>query len=59
MEKILVGIFPPVTTPFNSDGELLIDKFKENLELKEEQRNKLTAIFQAAGVLEALENIQS
>ena len=32
MSKNLCGIFPPVTTPFNSDGDLLIDKFKENLE---------------------------
>jgi 4-hydroxy-2-oxoglutarate aldolase len=32
MEKNLAGIFPPVTTPFNSDGELLMDKFKENLQ---------------------------
>jgi 4-hydroxy-2-oxoglutarate aldolase len=31
MNKNLCGIFPPVTTPFNSDGELLIDRFKENL----------------------------
>ncbi len=31
MSKNLCGIFPPVTTPFDSDGELLIDRFKENL----------------------------
>ncbi len=31
MNKNLCGIFPPVTTPFNSDGELLFDRFKENL----------------------------
>ena len=31
MNKNLSGIFPPVTTPFNNDGELLIDRFKENL----------------------------
>jgi 4-hydroxy-2-oxoglutarate aldolase len=30
--KNLCGIFPPITSPFNSDGELLIDRFKENLE---------------------------
>jgi len=30
--KNLCGIFPPVTSPFNSDGELLIDRFKGNLE---------------------------
>ena len=32
MTKNLCGIFPPVTSPFNSDGELLIDKFRENLD---------------------------
>lgn len=32
MSKNLCGIFPPVTTPFNLEGELLIDKFKENLD---------------------------
>lgn len=31
MNKNLCGIFPPVTTPFNSDGELLIERFNENL----------------------------
>jgi 4-hydroxy-2-oxoglutarate aldolase len=31
MNKSLSGIFPPVTSPFNADGELLIDRFKENL----------------------------
>ncbi len=30
--KNLCGIFPPVTTPFNSDGVLLLDRFKENLD---------------------------
>ena len=33
MNKNLSGIFPPVTTPFDKDGELLIDKFRENLQL--------------------------
>ncbi len=32
MSKNLSGIFPPVTSPFNADGELLIDKFRENLD---------------------------
>jgi len=32
MAKSLSGIFPPVATPFDSDGELLIDRFKENLD---------------------------
>jgi 4-hydroxy-2-oxoglutarate aldolase len=31
MGKNLSGIFPPIATPFNSDGELLIEKFNENL----------------------------
>jgi 4-hydroxy-2-oxoglutarate aldolase len=31
MIKNLCGIFPPVTSPFNADGDLLIDRFKENL----------------------------
>lgn len=31
MNQNLCGIFPPVTTPFDSDGELLIERFKENL----------------------------
>lgn len=31
MNRQLAGIFPPITTPFNSDGELLLDRFKENL----------------------------
>lgn len=29
--KNLCGIFPPITTPFNADGDLLLDRFKENL----------------------------
>lgn len=32
MNKSLSGIFPPVTTPFSPEGELLIDKFAENCE---------------------------
>jgi 4-hydroxy-2-oxoglutarate aldolase len=32
MEKNLSGIFPPVTTPFGSDGEIAVDKFIANLE---------------------------
>ncbi len=32
MAKNLGGIFPPVTTPFDSDGEIVIDKFIANLE---------------------------
>lgn len=32
MKKNLAGIFPPVTSPFDSEGELLVDRFKENLE---------------------------
>jgi len=31
MSKSLSGIFPPVTTPFNSDGELLVDQFINNV----------------------------
>lgn len=31
MKPELSGIFPPITTPFDSDGKLLIDRFKENL----------------------------
>src|SRR5207247_9019981 len=31
MNRDLSGIFPPITTPFDSDGELLVDRFKENL----------------------------
>src|SRR5438034_3565916 len=31
MNRDLSGIFPPITTPFDSDGELLLDRFKENL----------------------------
>jgi 4-hydroxy-2-oxoglutarate aldolase len=30
--KNLEGVFPPITTPFDSDGELLVDRFIENLE---------------------------
>jgi 4-hydroxy-2-oxoglutarate aldolase len=30
--KSLSGIFPPITSPFDSDGELLVDKFRENVE---------------------------
>lgn len=32
MIKNLHGIFPPVATPFDSRGELLIEKFKDNLD---------------------------
>lgn len=32
MIKNLSGVLPPITTPFNSEGDLLIDKFEENLE---------------------------
>ena len=28
----LEGVFPPVPTPFDSDGKILHDKFKSNLE---------------------------
>jgi len=31
MRKNLAGIFPPITTPFDSDGELRLDLFIENL----------------------------
>ncbi len=31
MKPRLSGIFPPITTPFDSDGEILVDRFKENL----------------------------
>jgi dihydrodipicolinate synthase/N-acetylneuraminate lyase len=31
MNKQLAGIYPPITTPFDSDGELLLDRFRENL----------------------------
>ena len=31
MKTRLSGIFPPITTPFDRDGELLADRFKENL----------------------------
>jgi 4-hydroxy-2-oxoglutarate aldolase len=30
--KNLEGVFPPITTPFDSDGELLVERFNENLE---------------------------
>jgi 4-hydroxy-2-oxoglutarate aldolase len=32
MSQRLTGIFPPIATPFNSDGELMIDWFHENVE---------------------------
>ncbi len=32
MNEALQGIFPPITTPFGSEGELLVDRFKSNLE---------------------------
>jgi 4-hydroxy-2-oxoglutarate aldolase len=32
MKNGLAGLFPPITTPFDKDGYLLIDKFKENLD---------------------------
>lgn len=32
MTRSLAGIFPPITTPFDADGELLPDRFVENLE---------------------------
>jgi 4-hydroxy-2-oxoglutarate aldolase len=32
MNQNLEGVFPPVSTPFNSDGELMIDWFNENVE---------------------------
>ncbi len=31
MSKNLCGVFPPVTTPFDPEGELLPDRFRENL----------------------------
>jgi len=31
MKSGLSGIFPPITTPFDRDGEILLDRFKENL----------------------------
>src|SRR5687768_12212688 len=31
MNKQLAGIYPPITTPFDSDGDLLLDRFRENL----------------------------
>ncbi len=31
MNRDLSGIFPPITTPFDSDGEVLLGRFKENL----------------------------
>src|SRR6266542_4325140 len=30
MNRDLSGIFPPITTPFDSDGEVLLGRFKEN-----------------------------
>jgi 4-hydroxy-2-oxoglutarate aldolase len=38
MAKNLSGIFPPVATPFDSDGGLLIGRFKENLDRWAEYR---------------------
>jgi len=32
MSDVLHGIFPPVTTPFDSEGAVLIDRFKSNLD---------------------------
>jgi 4-hydroxy-2-oxoglutarate aldolase len=32
MTQNLCGIFPPITTPFSAEGELLADKFRENLD---------------------------
>ncbi len=32
MREDLNGIFPPIATPFDSDGELLVDAFVQNLE---------------------------
>jgi dihydrodipicolinate synthase/N-acetylneuraminate lyase len=32
MNDVLHGIFPPVTTPFDSEGAVLIDRFKSNLD---------------------------
>ncbi len=32
MREDLNGIFPPIATPFDSDGELLVDAFAQNLE---------------------------
>lgn len=32
MRANLTGIFPPIPTPFDSDGGLLVDGFKENLD---------------------------
>jgi len=29
--KNLSGIFPPITSPFDADGELLVDRFRDNL----------------------------
>jgi len=35
--KSLAGVFPPVTTPFDSEGNLLLDRFEENLDRWAEQ----------------------
>jgi 4-hydroxy-2-oxoglutarate aldolase len=32
MSQSLSGVFPPIASPFNSDGELMIDWFHENVE---------------------------
>lgn len=32
MTHKLSGLFPPITTPFDKDGNLLIERFKENLD---------------------------
>jgi len=32
MKRPLSGIFPPITTPFDADGEIQVDRFKANLE---------------------------
>ncbi len=32
MSSSIAGIFPPITTPFDSSGEVLIDKFRANCE---------------------------
>ncbi len=38
MTKKISGVFPPIPTPFNADGDLLVAKFKENLERWSEYR---------------------
>jgi dihydrodipicolinate synthase/N-acetylneuraminate lyase len=32
MSQSLSGIFPPIASPFNTDGDLMIDWFHENVE---------------------------